>query len=520
MKINKHLFLILVAVVIGIFVTGNFNYFGVNTALADSQKVKSRGIIEKYGKGFLEVKPNGLKILHVTGTAYERGYQHGWILKEEIEETLNPSVAMWAVWIGGGDYNAGLARMLELRDKAVPFIPAEFKREMKGIADALADKGSNLTYDDIVLWNTTIDIACTGFSADSNSPGIRNPYPEPAHFCSTVGAYGEATPNGQLVVGKNFDWPAVPENRKNSLIMIGAPTDGGHGFFVPIFPGTLATVESMNEVGIVYGGSRSSTAPETMKGLHTAFLSRTIAQYADSVDDVINLLTVYPQTVGQNVTIVDGKPCPAKNDKGLYDEVCPPKAAVIEIAPNEIAVRYPETGKDVIWATNHYNAYPGWQGYTGYNMVTNQALLWGIDASTVGTWQEGLRQYNDYGTYYRYNRIGQLLNENYGNVTMDKMIQIMSDRYDIEAGRTVPWNEPNFNTIADGPAVFEVAASAPYYKGGKVGPITATDGNHWSFISTPGTGDVAIAVAGQVPAQQGSFMEFNLKKELKRQRSK
>ncbi len=65
--------------------------------------------IKFYRKGYLDTKANGLKVLHVKGTAYERGFQHGMLLKEEIEEVLNSGVTMFALMLGGDEgYEAGL----------------------------------------------------------------------------------------------------------------------------------------------------------------------------------------------------------------------------------------------------------------------------------------------------------------------------------------------------------------------------------------------------------------------------
>ncbi|MEN8251529.1 MAG: hypothetical protein ABFS32_21570, partial [Bacteroidota bacterium] len=52
-----------------------------------TQSQKSE-IIKTYDKGFYEIKENGLKVLHLAGTGYERGYQYGIMLKDEIEESI------------------------------------------------------------------------------------------------------------------------------------------------------------------------------------------------------------------------------------------------------------------------------------------------------------------------------------------------------------------------------------------------------------------------------------------------
>jgi hypothetical protein len=463
-------------------------------------------IIKIHGKGFIEEKASGLKVLHLKGTAYERGYQHGMLLADEISETLSAGVTMFALSLGKGDYEAGLEKLVKGKELMEPFVPPEFKQEIQGMADALAVKGSALTYDDILLWNMTTDADLFYFHpnvVDSGKPGIRHPYPPAA--CTSFTAFGKATKDNTLVFAKNMDFFANPVSQKNPIVMVADPSDGGHGFFVPMLPGILAIESGMNEVGIALGLMYSGSQPETMQGLGIHFLTRIILQYADSIDDAVNLLTVYPRATSLVYHVADAKKS---------------RAACIEVTPNEIAVRYPEEGRGVLWSSNHFNCYPGWQGYTGYNMVTNQAKAYGLaDVSTIEKWQDSLeKSFLQDGKMGRYGRLEQLLKENYGNITVEKAIEIISDRYDIKTERVIPWTEVfGFTTVSMFCAKNDILSKdVLYYKSVKRGPLTASLGNMWSFVAVPSTGDIRIAMAGQIPAQQEPYNYLNLLEELGR----
>ncbi len=54
-------------------------------------------IIRAHAEGFLEVK-HGVKILHVKGGGYDRGYQHGLLLAEEISGLI-PKVLEAAAFV-------------------------------------------------------------------------------------------------------------------------------------------------------------------------------------------------------------------------------------------------------------------------------------------------------------------------------------------------------------------------------------------------------------------------------------
>jgi hypothetical protein len=486
MSSKKLMFMFLAVILAGSLVIGA----GALTA-AYAQPSK---IVKIYGNGFLEVKANGIKVLHVKGTAYERGYQYGALLVDEIEAALSSGITMFALKIGGGDYKAGLNQIVKGKEEMAQFIPTEHKKEMQGIADGMAAKGSNLTYDDILLWNIVNDTLCLYGKPgvwDSGKPGIRHPYPQAG--CMTVTAYGEATTDGTMIVGKNMDWGSTPEMRKNPIVMVADPSDGGYGFLAPVYAGWIACIEGMNEKGIALGLEVASSDRETMHGMGWHTLTKMLLQYADSIDDAINILSVYPRATSCICHVADAKTG---------------RAAVIEYTANAIGVIYPEAGKNVLWSTNHFNGYPGFQGYTGTNMVATQAKRLGLaDISTIERWQDSLALIGK-GKNGRYGRIRQLLNENYGRITVEKMIKIVSDRYDMNKRKVLGWDELREDTL--------LAKDVSYYKSTKKGPLYQSRHNIWSLVMVPATGDFRIAMAGPRPAQRGPFKYLNLLEELGR----
>jgi len=254
----------------------------------------------------------------------------------------------------------------------------------------------------------------------------------------------------------------------------------------------------------------SGSINETMRGCGIGILTRLILQNVHRIDDAINILTVYPRCTGINYHVADAKV------NG---------AVVIEVSANELAVRYPERDKDTLCATNHYNCYPGWKGYTGYNMVLGQAPAYGLtDISTAEKWQNSLldRENSVIPAASRFMRYEQLLDENYGKITVEKGIEILSDRYDPVTSKERAWNEPspgrnNGATISMLFSLFPkdmITESVPYYKRDKRGPITAYESNLWSFVAVPSEGEIRLAMS-DFPAQRGPYIHLNLKEMFK-----
>ncbi|NOZ56423.1 MAG: hypothetical protein GXO73_06500, partial [Calditrichaeota bacterium] len=429
---------------------------------------------------------------------------YGALLKDEIEKTLKSGTTMFALYIGHGDYEKGLKKIMLGKQYMEAFIPPEFREEMQGMADALADAGSDLTYDDIVMWNTINDSKMLDKGPcsveDNIPPGRRIPY-FPQGGCMTVCAWGDATRDGSMIVGKNMDWYSTPEMRENPIVLVVQPTDGGYAYLTPVYPGWIACIEGMNEKGVAMGMQISRSDVETMKGLGWHFLTALILKYADSVDDAINILTVYPRACGEIFEV-----CDAKTNKTV----------VVEVTANDLALRFPEKGKDILWTTNHFNCLPGWQGYNGpVNMPSKQVKAYKLDLTSIETWQKTLPSWST----GRYNRTRELLTQNYGKMTVEKMIQLVSERYSTKFHKYVDWELLDADCIADMWAKDKVLSeNVRYYKSERTGPLTYSGACVWSLVMKPLTGDLRIAMAGPVPAQRGEFKYLNLFEELRAMR--
>ncbi len=462
-------------------------------------------ILRRQGPGFYEVLPDGLHVLHLKGTGYERGYQYGAMLKEEIEETLKSGMTMFALYIGDRNFDKGLERIARGAKEMENFIPYEFREEMRGMADALRAAGSDLTYDDILMWNTVNDSKMLHRGPcsieDDLPPGKRIPYPPYRGGCMTVCAFGPATRDGDMVVGKNMDWYATPEMRKHPIVLVVEPTDGGYAYLTPAYPGWISGIEGTNEKKVCFGMQISRSDRETMKGAGWHFLSLLVLKYADSIEDAIDTLTVHPRPCG-NIFLV----CDAKAGK----------AVVVETTADAVAIRLPGKGSGTIWSTNHFNCFPGWQGYTGpVNMPALQKKSYHLKLDSIESWQKSLPLW----TKGRYDRTRRLLKDNFGKITVKTMLSLVSERYSMKWKKFIGWDELDADAIADIWAKDKVLSKdVRYFKSRKRGPLTYSGACVWSLVMRPGTGDVRIAMAGPVPAQKGGFRKVNLFEELAKMR--
>src|SRR5487761_446017 len=156
---------------------------------------------------------SGWIVLHVEGTPYERGYQHGDLMAREIVdyvESLAEIKSQKAPEDAWRDMRT-LVNALFLRR-----YDAEYLEEMKGIADGAAAAGAKfhsrkLDLVDIVAVNSAIEVEFLSSGLDATATGLEGmKFREPPdvqatqewdEHCSAFAAVGPATADGGIVFG-------------------------------------------------------------------------------------------------------------------------------------------------------------------------------------------------------------------------------------------------------------------------------------------------------------------------------
>ncbi|HNT72681.1 MAG: Acyl-coenzyme A:6-aminopenicillanic acid acyl-transferase [Methanosaeta sp. PtaB.Bin087] len=468
---------------------------------------------EAMEKAELKVE-RGVKILRLAGSPYEMGYQHGRLLAKEIDlmvKTTLPATAAYVALQADSELDRAEEMLWIGQRRAEPHLPKELKVEMEGIADGVRDGGGRATLEEILLWNTNYDQWCIychpnfwscspgpdgGGVADEGDREGPAPLAPPAGGCSSFSAWDEgAGGGGELIFGKNEDNFNMPGQLECRMMVVAAPDDGfGHVFMT--YPGMIGLDGGVNEAGFEMMTQLSSMRHETMAGCGIAVFTRLLLTRAKTVDDAVRILREYPRCAGIAYHVADG---------------VAREAAVVETSSKRVCVRHPMDGVEALWQTNHSNCYPGWMGYSGYNMVRDQAPVNGLsDVSTIDRWQAGLRDpYNFFvQAPSRFERYGQLIHDHYGEITPEVAIEILSDRYDPYTRMVRPEGFPSWtnNILCTISALYPDFA---YRAREPVGAFKAHIANMWSLVARPEGGDLWLAIRG-FPAQRGGFEHFNL----------
>lgn len=150
-----------------------------------------------------------LPLVEISGTPAERGRQYG----EAVRPQLHTALAYYEEAFGQssgltwGQVTARAARWLEpVRDYAPHLV-----EEMRGIAD-----GAGVGLNDILALNARGEVIYDRSFADMDAGKAHKARPrpeeepeeEPAEGCTSFAAYGEASGDGHVWAGQNWDWRA------------------------------------------------------------------------------------------------------------------------------------------------------------------------------------------------------------------------------------------------------------------------------------------------------------------------
>ena len=233
---------------------------------------------------------NGWIHVRLQGQPRDVGFQHGWLLAPEIDETLRALAVLvkgstkheWAF------FREAAGRMFW------PKLDPEFRDEIEGIAEGLRARLPSSPFDklDLAALNGWLELASyyvpyledklkTG-PGQSRAPGS----------CSAFIATGSFTADGRIVMGHN-NWVDYIVGERWNVVLDIRP-EKGYRVMMDALPGYVHSGDDfvVNGAGLVYTettidkfkGFREDGVPEFAR-------ARKAAQYAASIDDFVRIMT-------------------------------------------------------------------------------------------------------------------------------------------------------------------------------------------------------------------------------------
>ena len=354
------------------------------TTSTKAGKVRIEGGKRYYKDAWME-KREGLYILHLKGTPYEIGYQHGILMSEEIKDG---AVNLYAdpIFRGKKSYSP-LSLFIKVFLKLKIYRPIEKAQprelidQLKGIAD-----GSGVPYKTIFRGNhhTAVYMVMTPTLVKKNLKAF-NKLGIKIGACSTFVTAKAATLNGKTIVGRNTDYSEIEKWPKYQTIMFVEP-DNGFNYVQIGTAGVILWAPGMNEKGIVVCGHYMIYDDIAPNGWSIAAFTDAFLRSAETLEDAIEILNSNPRGISGGFVITDGK---TKD------------AFAAEISTGKATIRRMENNKLVM--TN--------MAITEEKRAIDLVVRYNVNEGCPG----------------RYRRLHQLIDQNYGKIDPNLAAEFMGD---------------------------------------------------------------------------------------------
>ncbi|MDO4880916.1 MAG: C45 family peptidase [Capnocytophaga sp.] len=223
--------------------------------------------------------------------------------------------------------------------------------------------------------------------------------------CSSLVVWGDKTPDGKLLIGRNLDFYVGDDFAQNKVISFIKPSSG-IPFMSVGWAGMIGVVSGMNKEGLSVTINASKSDIPLKAKTPISLLCREILQYASTIDEAIAIAKKRAVFVSENILIGSAK------DK---------KAVIIEISPKKIDVFEPQNSDNLI-CTNHF-----------------QSATYQNDKNNV-------KQINETHSFYRYQKLEELLNYS-KKITPESMAEILRNTEGLENKSIGYGNEKAINQL-------------------------------------------------------------------------
>ncbi|EZH73600.1 acyl-CoA:6-aminopenicillanic acid acyl-transferase [Aquimarina atlantica] len=359
------------------------------------KRIKVSDSVFTIGSNFLSKNKQGLWELYVEGDPLQIGLLTGSLTQELFKKQEHAFLSKVGELVPSKTKQYILRKIVAWYNRKMYLhIPAEYKAEIYGLSKYASNDYNHIAenYLRILYLHGAHDIGHA--LQDLALVG-----------CSSFAAWGEKTVDGDLIIGRNFDFYAGDDFAKDKIIAFVTPTNG-HKFMSVTWGGMIGVVSGMNEHGLTVTINAGKSKIPLLAKTPISILVREILQYASTIDEAIAIAKKREVFVSESIFIGSAK------DK---------KAITIEVSPKNFGV-YDVPNSNQLICSNHF-----------------QSEAYSDDQNNIKHIEESHSQ-------YRYKRMQELLQQQ-PKITPQIAVDILRNREGLDNKQIGYGNEKALNQL-------------------------------------------------------------------------
>lgn len=278
---------------------------------------------------WLKQNSYGLYEMYLSGSDFELGVKNGVLAKELIQYQEEVFVEKLREMVPSGFYINFLKQVIVLMNRNLDrYIPLEYQREIHGVALQASESFDFIgpAYPRILSYHAAHDLG----HALQNMNLVA---------CTAMGVKGRRAADGELLVGRNFDFSMGDKFARDKIVAFYNP-DKGHKFAFITWGGMIGAVSGMNDQGLVVTINAAKSGLPGSSKTPVSILARQILQYAGNIEEAFEIASSSETFVSESFLVSS-----ARDNRTV----------VIEKAPEKMALFDPPQS-DCLVLTNHFQS--------------------------------------------------------------------------------------------------------------------------------------------------------------------
>jgi predicted choloylglycine hydrolase len=361
----------------------------------DTARTKINDNHYRLGKNSLYKNKHGIWELYIEGNALERGVIAGSLTRELMHKQEIAFMERIYELVPETGYRNFLKKTVAwFNRKMYLHVPEEYKQEIYGTSLFGLEKYNDFVpaYVRMLYFHGAHDIGHA--LQDLMLVG-----------CTSFAAWDDKTEDGQLLLGRNFDFYAGDEFAEEKIAAFVNP-DKGHNFMMYTWAGMIGSVSGLNEKGISVTINAGKSKIPLQAKTPISLVTREILQYASSTAEAVEIAKKREVFVSESIMV------------GSASEQ---KAILIEVAPGNFGVYKVENSNELI-CSNHFQS----EAYANDN--------------------RNLKAIKESHTQYRFDKMQELLSEK-EKLNPKKAAEILRNKEGLEGAKLGMGNEMAINQL-------------------------------------------------------------------------